>query len=263
MPVPMKDMMGIPLLPINGAAHGDQIDAIIGFLHWFMVILFIGWFAFFLYCLIRFRKSKNPVASYDGVTSHAGTYLETGIVLVEIVLLFGFSIPLWAEWASEFPDEKDSVVVRVVAEQFAWNFHYTGPDGKFGKTDIKFLDVQSNPLGLDRKGDPDAKDDVVVKRLYLPKDKPAILHITSKDVIHGFGVPVMRLKQDAIPGQDIPMFFTPIITGKFLIACSQLCGIGHSTMRGFMEVWEQDKFDEWIAKESAAAVEESEGEESW
>jgi hypothetical protein len=91
-------------------------------------------------------------------------------------------------------------VIEVTAEQFAWNVHYPGPDGVFGKTDLSLLDVETNPLGLDRK-DPAAKDDITtLNQLYLPANKPVIVKLRSKDVIHSFNLPEFRVKQDAVPG---------------------------------------------------------------
>jgi len=259
----LENFMGFDLVPVMASEHGAQMDAVNAYVHWLMLILFIGWITFFIYSLVRFRASANPKASYHGVTSHKNTAVEVAVVLAEVVLLFGFSIPLWTNWSSEFPKEKDSVVVRVVAEQFAWNFHYAGPDGKFGKTVMEKLDVQSNPLGLDREGDPNAKDDVVTSTLHLPIGKPVITHISSKDVIHGFGVPAMRLKQDATPGLVIPIHFTPNRIGKYLIACSQLCGVGHAKMKGVVAVHSQDDFDQWLDSEVAKAQAEAEEGEAW
>ena len=152
----MTEWLGLPPL---ATAHGGQIDNLIGWIHIFMLILFVGWGGFFLYTLVRFRKSRNPVADYKGVTSHNSTYLEIGVAAVEAVLLLGFAIPLWAARVDRLPTEDEALVVQVTGEQFAWNIHYAGPDGVFGRTDIQLLDLQSNPLGLDRS-DPAAKDDV-------------------------------------------------------------------------------------------------------
>ena len=96
----------------------------------------------------------------------------------------------------------------MVGEQFAWNIHYPGPDGKFGRTDIKLVSAD-NPLGLDRT-DPNAKDDITtINQLNLPVDRPVLVHLSSKDVIHSFGLYEMRVKQDAIPGMNIPVWFIP------------------------------------------------------
>src|SRR5688572_2793959 len=151
----MTEWLGPPAL---AAAHGGQIDSLLGWIHIFMLILFLGWGGFIVYTLIRFRQSRNPVAIYTGVKSHRSTYLEVGVAVVEGVLLFGFAIPLWAARVDRIPPAHEALVVQVTGEQFAWNVHYAGPDGKFGRTDIKLIDSQSNSLGLDRD-DPAAKDD--------------------------------------------------------------------------------------------------------
>ena len=134
------------------------------------------------------------------------------MAVVEGVLLFGFAIPLWAARVDRMPPDNEALVVQVTGEQFAWNVHYAGPDGKFGRTDIKLIDSQSNSLGLDRN-DPAAKDDVTnLNQLYLPVNRPIIVRLRSKDVIHSFGVPEFRVKQDAIPGLTIPIWFVPTVT---------------------------------------------------
>lgn len=251
----MTDWLGMPALAAN---NGAQIDNLIGWIHIFMFVLFVGWGGFFLYCLFRFRRSRNPVADYAGVRSHASSYLEIAVAIVEAVLLIGFSIPLWAARVDHLPSESEALVVEVTGEQFAWNVHYAGPDGKFGRTDIKLLDMQSNPLAIDRD-DPAAKDDVTtLNQLYLPVNKPIIVRLRSKDVIHSFGVPEFRVKQDAVPGLTIPIWFTPNVTTaemrsrtgnsefQYEIACAQLCGLGHAKMRGFVTVVSAEEFQKWM-----------------
>ena len=245
-------------LPALASAHGGQIDEMIGWVHIFMLILFVGWGAFFLYCLIRFRRSRHPVATYSGAKTHVSSYLEVGVAVVEAILLFGFAIPLWAARVDRMPSESEALVVQVTGEQFAWNIHYPGPDGKFGRTDIKLVDVQENPLGIDRS-DPVAKDDVTtLNQLHLPVNKPVIVRLRSKDVIHSFGVPEFRVKQDAIPGLTIPIWWIPTITTadmrtqtgnaefQYEIACAQLCGLGHYRMRGFVTVHTAEEFTKWM-----------------
>src|SRR5688500_16488556 len=256
----MTEWLGMPAL---AAAHGGQIDNLIGWIHIFMLILFVGWGGFFLYALVRFRQSRNPVADYRGVTSHNSTYIEVGVAVVEAVLLIGFAIPLWATRVDARPPESEALVVQVTGEQFAWNIHYPGADRVFGRTDIKLLDLQTNPLGLDRS-DPAAKDDVTtLNQLYLPANQPIIVRLKSKDVIHSFGVPEFRVKQDAIPGLTIPIWFIPTVTTaemrkrtgnpefQYEIACAQLCGLGHYRMRGFVTVQTAEEFTKWLADELA------------
>jgi len=251
----MTEWLGLPAL---AAVNGGQIDSLIGWTHIFMFVLFVGWGGFFTYCLVRFHRSRNPVADYKGVTSHTSTYLEGGVAIVEAILLLGFSIPIWASKVDHRPPENEALVVEVTGEQFAWNVHYAGPDGHFGRTDITKIDLQSNPLGLDRT-DPAAKDDVTtVNQLYLPVNKPIIVKLRSKDVIHSFGVPEFRVKQDAVPGLTIPIWFIPNVTTaemraktanpefQYEIACAQLCGLGHAHMRGFVTVLGPDEFQKWL-----------------
>jgi cytochrome c oxidase subunit 2 len=260
----MTHWLGLPPL---AATHGGQIDNLIGWMHIFMFILFIGWGSFFTYTLIRFRRSRNPVASYPGATSHASSYLEGGVLVVEMILLFAFSIPLWAARVDHIPSEKDALVVHLTAEQFAWNVRYAGPDGVFGRTDIKMIDVQENPLGIDRS-DPAAKDDVTtINQLYLPANKPIIVKLRSKDVIHSFNVPEFRVKQDAIPGLTIPVWFIPDVTTaemrtrtgnqefQYEIACAQLCGLGHYRMRGYVTVLSPEEFQKWMDEKVKEAAE--------
>ncbi len=208
----MQEFLG---LPIDASAHGPQIDQIIVLIHWLMLVLFVGWGSFFTYSLIRFRKKANPKADYVGVKSHASTYIEGGVVVFEAVLLIFFAIPVWSSVWLKFPDKKDAVEIHVVAEQFAWNIHYPGADGKFGRRDIALV-TADNPLGLDRE-DADAKDDITtINNMHIPVGKPILVTLTSKDVIHSFGLPLLRVKQDAIPGQQIPVTFTATMTSTEL-----------------------------------------------
>ena len=238
-------------IPVAASSHAWEIDRMTILTHWLMAVLFVGWGAFFIYTLFRFSQSRNPKANYGGVKSHMASYIEWGIAVVELVLIVAFAIPAWAARVDAFPRESEATVVRVVAEQFAWNVHYPGADGQFGRTDIKLV-AADNPLGLDRS-DPAAKDDFnSVNQLALPVNKPAIIHLSSKDVIHSFSLIQMRVKQDTIPGQNIPVWFTPTLVGDWEINCSQLCGLGHYRMRGFYSIKTQQDYDAWL-KETAAA----------
>jgi cytochrome c oxidase subunit II len=240
-------------MPPNASEHGYQIDHIIEFSHWFMGGLFIGWSAFFIYVLLRFRRSKHPVADHEGVKSGISTHLEFAVVLIEAVLLIGFAIPLWAKRVNSFPDDKDAIVVHAIGQQFNWTFHMPGPDGVFGRRDIALV-TPSNGLGLD-PNDPASTDDLVILgELHVLKDRPVIIELSSKDVIHNFALPHMRSAQDAIPGQIIPMWFKPIKTGSFEIVCGQLCGFGHYSMKGALVVDEPAAYQEWLKEQAALAA---------
>jgi cytochrome c oxidase subunit 2 len=233
-------------LPVAASQHAPDVDSLISVVHWLMLALFVGWGAFFVFVLFKFRKGANPRADYHGAKGKISKMLEIAIVVVEAVLLVFFAIPAWAKRVSNFPPDDKAVVVRVVGEQFAWNIHYPGPDGKFGRTDVSLM-AADNPLGLD-KSDPAAKDDITtINQLTLPVDKPVLVHLSSKDVIHSFGLYEMRVKQDAVPGLDMPVWFIPNRIGDYEITCSQLCGLGHYRMRGFLNIRSQADYEKFLA----------------
>jgi len=236
-------------LPVQASTHAPDIDHMLSLVHWLMLVLFVGWGLFFVYVLFRFRKAANPKADYVGAKGKFSKGVEIAVVVAEAVLLVGYAIPAWATRVKSFPSENEAVVVRVVGEQFAWNVQYPGPDAKFGRTDIKLV-TADNPLGLDRS-DPNAKDDLTtINQLTLPVDRPVLVHLSSKDVIHSFGLFEMRVKQDAIPGLDIPVWFIPNRIGDYEIACSQLCGLGHYRMRGFVNIKSDADYRAFLTEEA-------------
>jgi cytochrome c oxidase subunit 2 len=247
----MKDLLDISGslgLPLDISTHGGELDYMTALVHWLMLVLFIGWGAFFIYTLIRFRASKNPNADYEGAKGRISTYQEGAVVLAEVVLLFVFAIPSWAHLKGDFPSvESDNAIeVHAVGEQFAWNFHLAGPDGRFGPRDLNRIDVATNPLGVDYDH-PDTQDDIItVNELHLPVGRPVVVYITSKDVIHSFSLPNLRVKQDAVPGLEIPVWFEATDTGRFDIGCAQLCGLGHYRMHGWITIHTSEEYNDWI-----------------
>lgn len=243
-------------LPDNASAHGGELDRMLGWVHWLMLVLFIGWGIFFIYTLFRFRAGKSPKANYAGVKSHFSSYLEVAVAVFEAALLVGFAFPIWAKTKIHAPNLKDAVQVHVIAQQFAWNVHYPGPDGVFGQRNVSLVNETSgNPIGLDCH-DPHAADDVVsINQLYLPVNKIASIELSSRDVIHSFFLPLMRVKQDVIPGMAIPIWFTPAKVGTSEIACAQLCGLGHYKMKGVLNVLPAEEFEAWLASQDKLCAE--------
>jgi cytochrome c oxidase subunit II len=238
--------------PPNASEHGYQIDHILEFCHWFMGALFVGWSVYFIYVLIRFHQSRHPKADHEGVRSGISTHLEFAVVLIEAVLLVGFAVPLWAKRVNEFPDTKDAILVHAIGQQFNWNFHLPGPDGVFGKRAADLV-TNSNPLGLD-PSDPASKDDLVVLgELHIPVNRSVIIELSSKDVIHNFALPNMRIAQDAIPGSIIPMWFKPLKTGTYEVVCGQLCGLGHYSMKGSLVVDTPQDYQAWLKERAELA----------
>jgi len=250
----MRDFLG---QPYNASAHGAAIDNMMYIIHIFMLVLFIGWSIFFIYTLFRFRAGKNPKGQHAEPKTKIHKQLEIVVILIEVILLVAFSIPLYAKRVakSEFPKPSEAVTVRMLGEQFKWHFHYPGPDGVFGKSSVDLVDSQSNPLGLDRDSE-GAADDVYSPIMYGVVDKPMLIQLTSRDVIHCLSLPNMRVKQDAMPGMMTPVWFTPILAGDYEIACAQLCGLGHSTMRGEFKVKTAEEYQTWLDEEVAKLSEE-------
>jgi cytochrome c oxidase subunit 2 len=225
----------------------------LGVVHWFMLALFVGWTLFFLFCLFRFWHKNQPNACYTGVRSHLSTHIEVGVIIIEAVLLLGFAFPWWSERVDSWNQVKNMnpARVRVVGWQFGWTYHYAGKDGKFGRTDASFISG-TNDLGIDFT-DPNAMDDFTSPILRIPLYRPSVLNIGTKDVIHNYAIVPMRIQQDAIPGREIAMWFTPTKTLETYVVCGQLCGEGHSNMVGTLEVIESKEYDTWFGAQSDSA----------
>ena len=293
----LSDHLG---LPVNAVSHGIMMDMVLGWVHWVMFILFAGWGLYLFIALIKFNSKSNPKADYNGVQSHYSQFAEIGVIISEAFLLVGLSIPLWSQMRTTVPDSDEAVQIRVVAQQFAWNIHYPGADGEFGDTDINLVDEESNPIGLVRDG-AGADDIVTLNQLHLPVNQQVLIYLSSKDVIHSFGIPEMRVKQDALPGMTIPVYFTPTMTSAefinkikdtnryspsgnymglgqetweifneekknefrgFQIACAQLCGNSHYKMRGFVTVETEEEFNAWLDAE-AEYLDDGDDDEDW
>ena len=198
------------------------------------------------YALWRFRDTGGGARA---VYTHGSNRLEiiwtavTAFVFISLALL---GQRVWWNLHMQ-PAPAGSAEVRVLAQQFQWNFHYAGADGKFGHTDPhKISDESLNYIGLD-ESDPAAKDDVVVQTLVTEVNHPVELTLMARDVTHSFWVPQLRYKQDAVPGLEIPVHFTPEKVGRYEIACAELCGQQHYKMRSYMLVLPADEYGSLMA----------------
>jgi cytochrome c oxidase subunit 2 len=223
-------------------AHGAVYDA------QFMRTLIVVGIIFFLaqvalgYVIVRFRDDGRR-AGY----SHGNNRLESIWTSATALLFLGLVVMGTKIWAGVHFDEApaDSIQIQVMAKQFAWNFRYPGPDGKLGRTDLKLInDAAGNPFGIDDK-DPAGKDDVVSASLKVPVGRHIKLNMQSRDVIHNFFVRELRMKQDLVPGMEIPLHFQADQVGVYEIPCSELCGLGHFQMRTTMQVMSNEDFEKW------------------
>ncbi len=199
------------------------------------------------YVIVRFRNNGGRA-----VYSHGNNRLETIWTSATAFLFLALVVMGTRIWAGVHYDQApgDAIVVEVTAKQFAWNFRYPGADGKFGRTDLKLInDSSGNPLGLDEK-DPAAKDDIVSASLKVPVGKDVKLLLHARDVIHNFFVRELRMKQDLVPGMEIPLHFRADEIGTYEVPCSELCGLGHFQMRTTLQVMSEADYEQWKQKQT-------------
>ncbi|PYS85542.1 MAG: cytochrome c oxidase subunit II [Acidobacteria bacterium] len=232
--------------PVAISEHGPAYDR-----QFFLTIMVVG-IAFAAaqvalgYAVWRFRDTGGGVRA---VYTHGSNRLEMIWTVVTAIIFITLALLGQRVWFSLHmqPAPAGAAQVRVLAQQFQWNFQYAGADGKFGHTDPrKISDESLNYVGLDDT-DPAAKDDVVVQTLVTEVNRPVELILMSRDVTHSFWVPQLRYKQDAVPGLEIPIHFTPNQKGRYEIACAELCGQQHYKMRSYMLILPADEYDSLMA----------------
>jgi cytochrome c oxidase subunit II len=228
--------------PVSITEHAPAID------RQFMLTMVVVGIAFVLaqvglgYVVWRFGANREK-GDERAVYTHGNNRLEMIWTVVTAVVFISLGVMGQRVWAQlHFSDAPaGSYQVEVVAQQFAWNMHYAGKDGKFGRTDPALIkEDENNFIGLDEK-DPNAKDDLTTTTLAIPVNRPVELILRSKDVTHSFWVPQLRFKQDLVPGMAIRVHFTPTRTGQFQLACAELCGMNHFSMKGTLLVLTEEQ----------------------
>lgn len=248
-PLPQPTSPGLRFwhLPVDGSRHGPALDGhlllnlwiVLGLLALMHGILFAG--------LLFQRRATQPIHKWT---------LEY-LPLLALTALFAWlglrAQHLWAAQRYTGAD-RSAMQVEVTGMQFIWYFRYPGHDRAFGHTSLALVDpAAANPVGLDPK-DPHGKDDLVLSELILPAGREVDLTLRAQDVIHGFAVPQMRLKQNAVPGIESHIHFTPEIPGTYAILCNQVCGGGHFRMHAILRVMTAAAFDTWLAQREATKV---------
>lgn len=233
------DKLMLSPLPESASTYAPEIDTV------FYVIYYITGFVFLLVSfllilfLIRYRAKPGQRAVY----SHGNTALEltwTMIPAAVFIILFLISQSTWAKIKYRDTMPKGDVEVRVTAKQFSWDVLYPGPDGKFDTED----------------------DKTIAGELHVPVNKVVTMALQAEDVIHSFFVPVLRLKQDMVPGHTIPAWFEATKTGRFEWPCAELCGPGHSGMKGWLTVHAEADYQAWVQEQWPSSLEESDSEET-
>jgi cytochrome c oxidase subunit 2 len=232
---------------MDASSHGPALDR-----H----LLLNLWIAGGLLALVHLVLLVGLLARRKGLgkrSARAAEILPLGFLVLLFVGLTVQAEILWATARYTGPDPA-ALQVEVTGMQFAWYFRYPGEDARFGRTEPKLVaPAEGNPVGLDR-GDEAGRDDLVAAELVLPEGRPVDLRLRAVDVIHGFAVPEMRLKQNAVPGQTIHLHFTPTVAGTYAILCTQLCGSGHYRMQANLRVVSPDDFEKWLASKRSGAA---------
>jgi len=227
-------------LPADASAHGSALDRHLLLNLWIALALLALAHLILLFGLLARRHTTQP----------SRLWRIEYLPLAALALLFA-TLTVKAErlWAAARYTGADPTAfqVDVTGMQFAWYFRYPGTDATFGITRPQLVAPgEGNPLGIDPT-DPHSADDLVTSELVLPSNRQVDLRLEAQDVIHGFSVPEMRLKQNAVPGQTIHLHFTPTTPGTYAILCTQLCGLGHYRMNASLRILPPNEFAEWLA----------------
>ena len=165
-----------PWLPVQASSHAAELDGIMTLVHLLMLALFVGWSGYLAWVLVRFRRRRQPQAVAAGARGRAAFFVEVGVVIAAAVRLVVFALPLWFRLGAAARPEShaghEPLVLRVVAEQFVWNVHYPGADGRFGATSLTLVSTE-NPIGIDRRSPFGADDLVLLSEMHLPIDRRA------------------------------------------------------------------------------------------
>lgn len=231
------------------ASNWGSIDNTIIITFWITGIAFVGVVGFMGYCIFRFRHRKDSRADYEPENKKLEGWLTIGTALGVAALL----APGLYVWHKYIDVPKDATDIEVLGRQWQWSYRLPGKDGKLGKADTENI-TSDNPLGVD-PNDPAGQDDIIIESddLHLPIGKPVKVLLRSIDVLHDFYVPEFRAKMDMIPGVVTYYWFTPTRTGTYDVLCAELCGVGHSQMRGKVVVEEQDKNQAWLEQQPTFA----------
>ena len=215
-------------LPEAASTFADGIDGIFYLILVITGVIFVAVEAVLLWFAVKYRHREGRKAYH----THGNTKVEiiwTAIPAVLVILIGVLSIGPWLEIRSPNRIPADAYAIDLMGSQFEWNATYVGPDGQMGT------------------------DDDVTRRnqIHIPVDRPVVVTLRSEDVIHSFFVPEFRVKQDAVPGMETPVWFQATQTGEFTLACAELCGTGHTRMGGRVIVHSADDFDAWLLAEGA------------
>lgn len=212
-------------LPENVSTYGGDIDSIIFLIYYIVGAWFLLTYGAMILFLILYRRREGRRATYiqGNRLREAAWILVPALIVLALDLWMDFrGGEVWAKVKGRVPPS--DLRIQVTAKQFNWEILYPGPDGQFGTED----DLQ------------------LENELHVPVNKVVQVVLKSKDVIHSFFLPHLRLKQDAVPGREIEAWFQATKPGRYEMPCAELCGFGHSGMNGWLIVHPADEHERWV-----------------
>ena len=227
------------------ASNWSDIDTTVLITFWVCGAVFVAVGLFMTYSVWKFRHREGARADYEPENPRLELWL-TVITAIGVVAMLAPGLIVWDDYVNV---PEDSHEFEVLAKQWQWSFRFPGEDGKFGTVDVQNI-TADNPFGMN-PNDPRGEDDVLVTSgtVHLPINRSVKALLRSNDVLHDFFVPEFRAKMDSVPGMITYFWFEPTKTGKYEILCAELCGQGHYTMRGWVEIDAQEDFDAWLASQ--------------
>jgi cytochrome c oxidase subunit 2 len=231
------------------ASNWGYIDNTILITFWITGAVFVAIVLFMAYCVFRFRNRPGNRAAYEPESKRLEIWL-TVATGVGVAAMLAPGLFVWHQFVTV---PKDATEIEVVGQQWRWSYRLPGKDGRLGTSDTRSVS-SDNPLGLNSK-DSSGQDDVVIDGddLHLQVGKPVKVLLRSIDVLHDFYVPEFRAKMDFVPGTVTYFWLTPTRTGTFDVLCAELCGSGHSAMRGTVVVDDEAAYRTWLTKQKTFA----------
>ncbi len=241
--------------PENISTFGAELDWMFGVIYWLSVAIFFLTFGIMLWFLVKYRYRPDR----RGYNYHGNNIVEITWTILPTILFVG--IGLWSDnmWETTKYAKKVPVAdveIVVIGKQFGWYFLYPGADGKYGRNaynDRTAREMMSatNPFGRDSVDAAGLDDFMTENQFKIPVNANVVVRGSTLDVLHSFFLPHARVKQDVIPGTWMNIWFNCFKTGKYELACAELCGGGHYSMRAEYEVMSRSGYDAWLDKKNA------------
>lgn len=215
--------------PAGVTTYTGEIDFLFDVIMWMVAITFVGTELYLAWAIMRFSRKQDGKVTY----THGNHTLEVVWTAVPAILLIFIALSQMSAWSNikmNFPDEGpytvDTPMMEVIAGQFDWWVRYPDEEGNFRGADV--IDVPFD--------------------IHVPVNTKVVFRLKSRDVLHSFFVPKFRLKQDAVPGMSIPVWFEATETGSYDLICAELCGWGHYKMAGRVHVLEEQEYEDWLSR---------------